>query len=56
MVGTADLVQGVDQGILVLGLERNVEIDGGVSRRVAEIRPVHWDRIPLVLYVYVFPT
>ena len=56
MVGTADFVQGVDQGVLVLGLECNVEIDGGVSTRVAQARPVHWDRIPLVLYMHVFPT
>ncbi len=56
MVGTADLIQGVNQCILVLGFERNVEIDGGVSSGVTQVHPVLWDRIPRVLRLHVVPT
>ena len=35
MVGTADFIEGIYQGVLVLGLRAmSVEIDGGISRRM----------------------
>ena len=46
MLGTANLIKSVDQCVLVLGLECNVEIDGGVSGRVTQVEPVLRDRIP----------
>lgn len=56
MVRTADVIKGVNQSVLVLRIESNVEIDGKVSRRVTQVRPVVWERIPLVLHIHVFPT
>ena len=46
MLWTANLIKCVDQGVLVLGLECYVEIDGGVSGWVTQVEPVLWDRIP----------
>ena len=50
MVGTADLVEGVDQGILTLGLERNVEVDRGFGGWVAQTYPAFGDGIPRMLH------
>lgn len=46
---SADLVQRVNQGVFVIRLERNVEVNGGASRRVTEGLPVGRDGIPSVL-------
>jgi len=35
VAGSADFVEGVNQGVLMLGLERNVEIDLGSGGGVA---------------------
>ena len=44
--GCADFVKRVDQGGLVVRLEREVEVDSGVERRGAEGLPVGRDGIP----------
>ena len=55
MPGTADLVKCINHGILVLSLKCNVKINGGVSRWVTQVLPVHRDRIPVVLHMDVIP-
>jgi hypothetical protein len=44
--GCADFVKRVDQGGLVVRIEREVEVDGSVERRGAEGFPVGRDGIP----------
>jgi hypothetical protein len=56
MPGVADLVQGIDQGALPVGLESNVQVDGGACGRVAQALPVFRDGVPRVLRVHVVPT
>ena len=51
--GLADLVKGVKQGILALGLESNMEFDRVVIGRWTQAEPVVWDDIPLVFYHHV---
>ncbi len=55
MGGVADLVEGVDQGALPVGLECNVEVNRGSSGRVAQALPVRWNSIPCVLDTHVIP-
>jgi len=55
MPGAADLVKRVDQGVLTLGLERNVKVDCGARRRAAQALPVLRDGVPGVLDVHVIP-
>jgi len=55
MPGAADLVKLVYQGVLTLGLERNVKVDCGVRRRAAQALPVLRDGVPGVLDVHVVP-
>ena len=43
-------------GVLILRIESNVEIGGSICRRVTQVRPVVWDRIPQVLHIHVFLT
>ena len=38
-----------------MGLEHNVEVDGGTSGRGTEGLPVRWDIIPGVLDTYMIP-
>ena len=52
----ADFVKGVDQGGLVVRLEREVEVDGSVERRGAEGLPVGRDGIPFMFDTHVIPT
>ena len=51
--GLADLVKGVNQGVLVLGLESNMEFDRVVIERWTQVEPVVRDGIPLVFYHHV---
>ena len=51
--GLADLVKGVDQGVLVLWLERYMEIDRVVIERWTQAKPVVRDSVPLVFYHHV---
>src|SRR6266702_5608612 len=44
-----DLVEGVNQVILTVGLEREVEVDRGFIGRVAQVLPVLWD---VITYIY----
>ena len=53
MPGLADLVNGVSQGVLVLGLESNIEIDSGVIGRKTQAEPVVRDVVPLVFYNHI---
>ena len=55
MSGLADLVEGVNQCVLVVGLERYMEVDGGAFRRVTHGDPIVRDDIPLVLYEHMSP-
>ena len=49
----ADLIKCVNQGILTVGLERNVKVDCGAGRRVAQALPVLRDGAPRVFDVHV---
>jgi len=55
MLGTADLVERIDQGIFAVGLERNVEVDRGAGWRAIQILPVLRDGMPRVFRAHVFP-
>ena len=55
MPRSADLVYGVNQRVLVEGLECDVEINRGASRRGAKTLPVGWDDIPGVLDTHIIP-
>ena len=51
----ADLIKCVNQGVLTVGLERNVKVDCGAGRWVAHALPVLRDGVPRVLGVHVAP-
>ena len=53
MPWSADLVESIDQGIPVAGLERSVEVDFCVSRRAIQRLPVGRGGTPSVLYMYI---
>ena len=55
MSRSADFVYGVNQGVLIAGLECNVEINRGASGRETTALPVGWDGIPGVLDTHVIP-
>ena len=48
MVRVADLVKGINQGILPVGLKCKVEFDLGPSGCVSLTLPVRWNVIPRV--------
>ncbi len=52
----ADLVEHRNQGILAVGPERCVEVDGGTGGREAQILPVLRDGFPSVLHSQIVPT
>ena len=54
--GCADFVKRVDQGGLVVRIEREVEVDGSVERRGAERLPIGRDGIPFMFDTHVIPT
>jgi hypothetical protein len=56
MLGIADFVGGIDQGILVVGLERKVEVDRDLSVRVSQAPPVLRDGIPCTHHPHFAPT
>jgi len=51
----ADFVECLNQGILAVGLERNVEVDGGAGGRGTKTLPVGRDGVPRVHDTYVTP-
>ena len=55
MARFTDLINRINQCVLIVGLERNVEIDSGTRGRVAMVLPVRWDGVPRVLDVHVVP-
>jgi hypothetical protein len=55
MSRVADLVEGIGQGTLPVGLECDVDVDSGTSRWVAQTLPVDWSGIPGVLDPHVIP-
>ena len=55
VAGSTDFIEGINQGVLILGLERNVEVDRGFSGRVAQTFPVYGDRSPCMLHPHVTP-
>jgi|HubBroStandDraft_3_1064219.scaffolds.fasta_scaffold728530_1 hypothetical protein len=56
MLRAADLVQRVNQGVLVAGLESNVKVDRGVGGRIAQAFPVLRDGVPGVFDAHIVPT
>ncbi len=48
--GVADIEESINQSILVVGLECNGEVDGGVSGRGTQILPVGKRGFPHVLH------
>ncbi len=55
MAGGADLVQRIDQGVIVMGLERNVEVNRGAGERGTKVLPVVWDGLPGVHHTHIIP-
>ena len=55
MFGVANFVEGVYEGALVVGLQRNAEIDCGANRGLTNAPPFSRDSIPPVFCVHVFP-
>ena len=55
MLGVADLVKGVSQGALPVGLQCDVEFDHRPGGRIAETLPVGWDVIPCMLDRHLIP-
>lgn len=55
MLRVTNLIQRINHGVLVVRLERNVEVDSGTGGRVAMILPITWDVAPGVLNVHVIP-
>src|ERR1700761_1745789 len=53
MAGSTDFIQGVNQGVLILGLERHVEVDRGFGAWGAKTFPVSWDFTPCMLDAHV---
>ncbi len=53
--GIADLVEGIDQGVLAVRLERNVKVDRGVGGGKTQGLPVRGDGLPCVLSTHVVP-
>ncbi len=53
--GLADIEESINQSILAVGLERNGEVDGGVSGRGTQILPVGEGDLPHVLHTWVTP-
>ncbi len=55
MLRIADLMERINQCVLVLGIERNVEVNRGAGGRVTKALPVGWNGIPGMLYTHVIP-
>ena len=55
MLGVADLVKGVNQSALPVGLQRDVEFNHRPSGRVTMTLPVGWDGVPSVLDQHLIP-
>ena len=55
MSWSADLVERVDQGVLVVGPERDVEVSRSTRGRGTKALPVVWDGFPGVLHTHVMP-
>ncbi len=55
MPGIADLIERVNQGVLVSGMERNVEANRSAGGRVTKALPVGWNGIPGMFHTHVIP-
>ncbi len=55
MLWIADLVECLNQDVFAMGLERNVEVDGGAVGRGTKTLPVGRDGVPRVHLTYVTP-
>lgn len=55
MFRVADLIKGVGQGALLVGLECNVEVNCSAGGRVAQTLPVDWDAIQGMLDPHIIP-
>ena len=55
MPRATNLIEHVMQGVLTVGLECNVEVDGSVGRWVAQALPVFQHSMPGVLDMHIFP-
>ena len=51
----ADLMKDVSQGVLLVGLESNMEINCGTDGRGTQASPVVRGDVPLVFYNHVVP-
>jgi hypothetical protein len=56
MLGLADLIERVNQGVLLVRLERNVKVDGCTSGGMIVVLPLYRNRIPRMLHPRVVPT
>jgi hypothetical protein len=56
MLRRANLIECLDQGILVVGPERDMEVERDTSRREAKALPVVGDDFPSVLNFHFIPT
>jgi len=55
MLRIADLIEGVDQGVLLVRLERNVKVDSCTSGWMAVVLPLRGNGIPRMLHPRVVP-
>ena len=55
MPGLTDLMKDVSQGVLLVGLESNMEINRGTDGRGTQASPIVRDDVPLVFYNHVVP-
>ena len=55
MARSADLVECINQGVLVVGLKRNVEVNRGTRGRVTQRHPVGRGGRPCVLHTFIIP-
>jgi hypothetical protein len=55
MPWSADLVEGINQGVLPVRPKGNIEIDRGASGRATQRLPVGRGGVPCVLHTYVIP-
>ena len=56
MLGIANLIKRVDQGVILVRLERNVKVDSCTSGGMTIVLPLGRNRTPRMLHPYVVPT
>lgn len=55
MAWVAHLIERIDQGSILVGLECNVEVDGGTSGWMTQTLPAGWNGMPGVFHTHVMP-